>query len=168
VGGPLQHLKPCQLSYPRITVENPSGKDLFLIWKRITHTLTSSGRIAELHRELDSASRTSREDLGPYDEFTVRSCRDLPIIPNESLEVATNIIQNSKLIYYDDDEVRDTIMSSLSESEINNDDDDIRDVLSYLISEAGDLLPIRYKRPLQSFEDILAEEESLLSYDLSQ
>jgi hypothetical protein len=60
-------------------------------------------------------------------------------------------------------------MSNLSESEIDDinddDDDDIRDVPSYLIGEAADLSPFRYKSPLQSFEHILAEEESLLSYD---
>src|SRR2546423_306045 len=32
-----------------ITPEDLSGKDLFLIWKRITHSLVSSGRVAELH-----------------------------------------------------------------------------------------------------------------------
>jgi hypothetical protein len=37
-----------------------------LIWKRITHALVSSGRVAELHQELDIASRTGREDSRTY------------------------------------------------------------------------------------------------------
>ena len=141
------------------TPEDLSGKDLFLIWKRITHSLVSSGRVAELHQELDSASRTGREVTGPFSQ-----CRDPSLILNESLEAAANIAENNKLICYDDKEDGDTAMSSLSESEID-DDDDIRDVPSYLIGEAADLSPFRCKSPLQSFEDILAEEESLLSYD---
>jgi hypothetical protein len=95
--------------------------------------------------------------------LTVGSCRDPPFILNKSLEVAANIVENNKLICYDDEEDGDTAMSSLSESEI--DDDDIRDVPSYLIGEAADLSPFRCKSPLQSFEDVLAEEESLLLYD---
>jgi hypothetical protein len=134
-----------------------------LIWKKITHSLVSSRRVVELHQELDSASRTSCEDIGPCGQLTVGSCRDPPFILNKSLEVAANIVENNKLICYDNEEDGDTAMSSLSESEI--DDDDIRDVPSYLIGEAADLLPFRCKSSLQSFEDVLAEEESLLLYD---
>jgi hypothetical protein len=116
---------------------------------------------------LDSASRTGCEDAGSCGQLTVGSYRNPPLILNESLEAAANITENSKLICYDDEEDGDTAMSSLSESEIDDDDDDddIRDVPSYLIGEAADLSPFRCKSPLQSFEDVLAEEESLLSYD---
>ncbi len=145
------------------TTEDLSGKDLFLIWKRITHALVSSGRVAELHQELDSASRTGREDSRPCGQLTVGSCHDPPLISDESLEAAANIAENNKFICYDDEEDRDTAMPSPAESEI--DDDDIRDVSSNLIDEAADLSPFCYKSPLQSFEDVLAEEESLLSYD---
>jgi len=61
-------------------------------------------------------------------------------------------------------------MSSLSESETDNDDDDNDDscdVSSNLIDEAADLSLFRCKSPLPNFEDILAEEESLLSYDVT-
>jgi hypothetical protein len=84
------------------TPEDLSGKDLFLTWKRITHSLVSSGRVAGLHQELDSASRTGREDAEPCGQLTVGSCRDPPLILNESLEAAANIADNSKLICYDD------------------------------------------------------------------
>jgi hypothetical protein len=71
------------------TPEVLSGKDLFLIWKRITHSLVSSGRVAELHQELDTASKTGREDAGPCGQLIVGSCRDPPLILNESV-VITN------------------------------------------------------------------------------
>ena len=32
------------------------------MWKSITHALISTGHVAELHQELDHASRTGRED----------------------------------------------------------------------------------------------------------
>jgi hypothetical protein len=80
--------------------------------------------------------------------LTVRSC---PRISDESLEAAANITENNEFIYYDNKEDRDTAMSSLSKSEIDDDDDDnsdIRDVLSNLIDKAADLSPFRYKSPL--------------------
>ena len=108
-----------------------------MIWKRITHSLFSSEHVAELHQELGSASRTGREDAGPFGQ-----CRDAPLILNKSLETAANIAENNKLICYDDEEDGDTAMSSLSESETvddgddDDDGDDIRDMPSYLIGEA--------------------------------
>jgi hypothetical protein len=79
---------------------------------------------------------------------------DLPCISDESLEAATNIVENNEFIYYNNKEDRDTAMSSLSKSEIDNNDNndgdnsDIRNVLSNLIDKAADLSPFRYKSPL--------------------
>jgi hypothetical protein len=72
------------------TTEDLSVEGLFLIRKRITHALVSSGRVTELHQELNGASRTGREDSGPCGQLTVGSCRDPRLILNESLEAATD------------------------------------------------------------------------------
>jgi hypothetical protein len=153
------------------TAEDLSGKDLFLILKRITHTLVSSRRVAELHQELDSASRTSREDSRPCGQLTVGLHHDPPHISDKSLEAAANIAENNEFICYGDEEDGDTAMPSLSKSEINNDDDDddndIRNASSNIIYEAADLSPFRYKSLLQSFEDVFAEEKLLLLYDVT-
>jgi hypothetical protein len=45
---------------PPWTAENLDRKNLLSMWKSITHALT--GHVAELHQELDPASRTSREE----------------------------------------------------------------------------------------------------------
>jgi hypothetical protein len=82
--------------------------------------------------------------------LTVRSCHDPPCILDESLEAAANIVENNEFIYYNNKEDGDTVMSSVSESKINDNDDDsnIYNVLSNLINKAADLSPFRYKSPL--------------------
>jgi hypothetical protein len=117
----------------RTTAEDPSGQDLFLRWKRITHALVSSGRVAELHQELDSASRTGREDSRPCGQLTVGSWHNPPPISNESLEAGANFSENEESICYNDAEDGDTAMSSLSESEIDDDDNDLHDISPNLI-----------------------------------
>ncbi|KAF4630623.1 hypothetical protein G7Y89_g7516 [Cudoniella acicularis] len=121
---------------PPWTAENLDRKDLFLMWKSITHALISAGHVSELHQELDHASWTGREDLSS-DENNRLACG------------------------YDDEEDGDTVMSSPGESEF--DDNNVCDIPSNLIAEAA-ALP-HYYSPLQSFEDIFAQEESLPSFD---
>jgi hypothetical protein len=58
------------------TAEKLDRKDLFLMWKSITHALTSTGYVAELHQELDHASRTGRENLSSGSQWVVESCCD--------------------------------------------------------------------------------------------
>jgi hypothetical protein len=65
--------------------ENLDGGDLFSIWKSITHTLISSGHVAELYQELDHASRTGREDLSSGGQWIVKSCCDPALLLNELL-----------------------------------------------------------------------------------
>jgi hypothetical protein len=64
------------------TAENLDRKDLFFMWKSITRALISTRHVAELHQELDHASRTGREDLGLW---AIKSCRSPAPLPNESL-----------------------------------------------------------------------------------
>lgn len=45
------------------SAENLDRKDFFSMWKSITYALISTRHAAELHQELDHASRTGREDL---------------------------------------------------------------------------------------------------------
>jgi hypothetical protein len=77
--------------------------------------------------------------------------RDPPLVWNKLIEAAANIVENNKLTCGYNKEDRDTAMSSLGESEIdddNDENDDIHDVLSNLINKAADLSPFRYKSPL--------------------
>jgi hypothetical protein len=97
--------------------------------------------------------------------LVVGSCHDPLLISNKSLEAAANIVENNKLIYYDNEEDGDTVMPSPAESEI--DDNDIRDILSNLIDKATDLSPLLCKSLLLSFKDVFVEEESLLLYDVT-
>jgi len=46
------------------------------MWESITHTLISTGHVAELHQELDHASRTGREDPSSGGQWVVESCCD--------------------------------------------------------------------------------------------
>jgi hypothetical protein len=55
--------------------------------------------VAELHQELDSASRSGREDSRPW-SIDCGSGRD----SNESLEAAANIAENNKFICNDDED----------------------------------------------------------------
>lgn len=102
----LQQPLECERTFINaLTTEERSGKDLFAIWKRITHALVSLGRVAELHQELDSASRTSREDRRPWSQLTVRSCHDYPFMSDELLAAAAKIkiADNNNFICYDED-----------------------------------------------------------------
>jgi len=148
---------------PPWTTENLDRKDLLLMWKSITHALISTGHVAELYQELDSASRTGREDPTFGSQWAVESCRDPALLSNKSLQTAANSTENDRSVCgYSDGEStdEDTVMSSPSESDI---DDNVCDVPSSLITEAVALS--HYRSPLQSFEDIFAQQESLLPDD---
>lgn len=138
-------------------------KDFFLIWKSITRTLISTGHVVELHQELDHTSRTGREDLSSDGQWAVESCRDPARLLNELLETAANSIENESACGYGDEESisGDTVMSSPGESDI--DDDDLCDISRNFIADAADLS--HHRSPLPSFEDVLAQEKSLLSSD---
>jgi hypothetical protein len=145
------------------TAENLDRKDLLAMWKSITHALISTGHVAELHQELDHASRTGREDLSSGGQWAVESCCDPALLLNESLQTATNSTENDRSACgYDDEESidGDTVMSSPGESDI---DDDLCDISPNFIAEAADLS--HHHSPLLSFEDIFAQEESLLPDD---
>jgi hypothetical protein len=134
------------------------------MWKSITHTLISTGHVAELHQELDHASRTGREDPSSGGQWAVESCCDPALLSNESLQAAANSTENNRsACSYDDEESidGDTVMSSPGESNIE--DDDLCDISPNFIAEAADLS--HHHSPLLSFEDILAQEESLLPDD---
>ena len=149
---------------PPWTAENLDRKDLLSMWKSITHALISTGHVAELHQELDHASRTGREDPSSGGQWAVESCSDPALLSNELLQTAANSIENNRSACgYDDEESidGDTVMSSPGESDIE--DDDLCDISPNFIAEAADLS--YHHSPLLSFEDILAQEESLLPDD---
>jgi hypothetical protein len=151
--------------------ENLDRKDLLWMWKSLTHTLISTGHVAELHQELDHASRTGCEDING--QWAIESVHVPALLSKELLQAATNSTDNDRLAWDNGDEEsieRDTVMSTPGESEINDvddddddDDDDICDIPSNFIAEAAALPP--YHSQPQSFEDIFAQEESLLSCD---
>jgi hypothetical protein len=146
------------------TAENLDRKDLLSMWKSITHALISTGHVAELHQELGHASRTGREDLSSGGQWAVESCYDPALLSNKSLQTAANSTENNRSACgYDDEESidEDTVMSSSGESDIE--DDDLCDISPNFIAEAADLS--HHHTPLLSFEDILAQEESLLPDD---
>jgi hypothetical protein len=68
------------------TVENLDRKDLFSMWRNITHALISTGHVAELHQELGYASRTGREDLGSDGQWAEQSSRMDSITSQSSSE----------------------------------------------------------------------------------
>jgi hypothetical protein len=149
---------------PPWTAEKLDRKDLLSMWKSITHALISTGPVAELHQELDHASRTGREDLSSGGQWAVESCCDPALLSNESLQTAANSTEDDRSACgYDDEESidGDTVMSSPGESDI--DDDDLCDISPNFIAEAADLS--YHRSPLLSFEDILAQEKSLLPDD---
>jgi hypothetical protein len=128
-------------------------KDLFSMWKSITHALISTGHIAELHEELACASRTGREDLSSDGQLAVESCYDPTLLLNEPLQAAANSIENDRLACgYNEEELtnRDTVISNPSESDI--DDDDLYDISPNFIAEAADLS--HHRSSLLSFEDV--------------
>ncbi|PVH68981.1 hypothetical protein DL98DRAFT_599056 [Cadophora sp. DSE1049] len=123
---------------------------------RLSHDLNQ--HVAELHQELDHASRTGREDLSSGGQWAVESYRDHDLLSNESLQTAANSTKNDRSAcgYDDEDSIDgDTVISSPGESDI--DDDDLCDVSPNFIAEAADLS--HHHSPLLSFEDILAQEE---------
>jgi hypothetical protein len=149
---------------PPWTAENLDRKDLLSMWKSITHALISTGHVAELHQELDRASQTGREDPSSSGQWAVESCCDPALLSNESLHTAANSTENNRSACgYDDEESidGDTVMSSPGESDIE--DDDLCDISPNFIAKAADLS--HHHSPLLSFEDILAQEESLLPDD---
>ena len=134
------------------------------MWKSITHALISTGHVAELHQELDHASRTGREDLSSGGQWAVESCRDPALLSNELLQTTDNSTENDRSVCgYDDEESidGDTVMSSPSESDIE--DDYLCDISPNFIATAADLS--HHRSPLLTFEDILAQEESSLPDD---
>ncbi|KAI9769849.1 MAG: hypothetical protein M1840_003843 [Geoglossum simile] len=151
---------------PTWTSENLDPSYLILIWKDITHTLISSEYAAELHKELNTAGRTGREDAAGGQASSLayqrheESCRG-PALSDESQSVANSAENNRSTIEFDIED-EDTVMSSPDESEA---DDDIYNDLaipSYIIDEAADLSHHGHACPLLSFEEILAREQSLL------
>jgi hypothetical protein len=125
---------------PPWTAENLDRKDLLSMWKSITHALISTGHVAELHQELDHASRTGREGLSSGDQWAVESCCDPALLSNESLQTTANYTKNNRSACgYDDEESidGDTVMSSPGESDIE--DDDLCDISPNFIAEAADL-----------------------------
>jgi hypothetical protein len=150
---------------PPWTAEYLDRKDLFSMWRSITHALISARHVAELRQELDHASQTGREDLRSSDgNWAVGSCRDPALLLNKSLQTAANSTENDGLACgYDNDESINghTVMSSPVESDI--DDDDLCDISPSFIAKVADLS--HHRSPLPSFEDVLAQEESLLSSD---
>ena len=110
------------------TAENLDRKDLFLMWKSITHAL------------MDHASRTGREDLSSSGQWAVESCCDPALLSNELLQTAANSTENDRSACgYDDEESidGDIMMSIPGESDI--DDNDLCDIPSNLIIETAAL-----------------------------
>jgi hypothetical protein len=70
---------------PPWTAENLDRKDLLSMWKSITHTLISTGHVAELYQELDHASQTGREDPSSSGQWAVESCCDPALLLNKLL-----------------------------------------------------------------------------------
>lgn len=131
------------------------------MWKTITHALITAGHVAELHQELDHASRTGPEDLSSSSQWAIESCHNPAPISN--LHTSANITENGRSACGYDNEKSfdgDTVMSSQGDSDIDDDDDLIYDISPNFIAEAADL--IHHRSPPLSFEDVLAQEESLL------
>jgi len=137
--------------------------DFFSMWRSITHTLISTGHVAELYQELDYASQTGREDLNSNNHWAIESYYNSALFSNKLLQITTNSTENNKSIYrYNKKSINgDTIISSLGESNI--DDDNLCNILSNFIAEAADLL--YHRNPLPNFENIFAQEELFLSSD---
>jgi hypothetical protein len=150
------------------TAENISHKDLLLLWKEITYTLISSGHVAELHQELDHASRTGSEDPSSDSYYSAISSHDQASLPNELLPIATNRFRDDRLACGYGDKASadaDTVMLSPCESE-NDDDDqhhDICDATYDLITESADLTHCH--SPPRDFEEAFAQQEISLPYD---
>ena len=124
--------------------------------------MLSTGHVAELHKELEHASRTGRTDLGSDSLWAIKSCRNPAPLPNESLQANSTESGRSACGYRDEEPIDgDMVMSSPGESDI--DDDNFCDISANFIAEAADLS--NYHSMLPSFEDVLAQEESLLSSD---
>ena len=149
---------------PPWSAENLDCKDLFSLWKRITYALISTGHVADLRQELDYTSQTGRKDLSSDGQRAVESCRDPALLLNKSLQTANNAENNRSVCGYDNEESidGDTVVLSSGESE-SDDSDDLCDISSNFIAEAADLS--HHRNPLPNFEDILAQEESLLVGD---
>jgi hypothetical protein len=91
-------------------------------------------------------------------------CCDPALLSNELLQITANYTENNRSACgYDDEESidGDMVMSSPGESDIE--DDDLCDISPNFIAKAVDLS--HHHSPLLSFEDILAQEESLLPDD---
>src|SRR3954451_19435915 len=84
---------------PTWASENLDPSHLILLWKDIIHALISSGYAAELHKELNTASRTSHEDAagGHISSLAYQhheeSCRE-PAPSDETQSVANSVENN--------------------------------------------------------------------------
>lgn len=124
-------------------------KDLFSIWKNITHSLISQGRGTELQRELD-ISQTGHRDGVFRDSYWDTAQRG-----DNSLQIAANNKEGTPWTYVDD-ESSDADMVTSSEYDSENEDDDVWDIPRDLIDDAA-ALPCRALP--QTFEDIFENEE---------
>lgn len=166
---------------PSWAVENQDHNDLFLAWKSITQALISTGHLADLRRELNSACRTGYEGPAcenlaqPYylipitqdlskseSQRPVESCRDT-LLTDALPQTAANSAEHYRLASVDDDEDGVTVMSFADESEVDEDIYNAFDVPSDIIDEAADLSQFRH--PPQSSEGIFTRERTLLGHN---
>ncbi|CAG8972323.1 hypothetical protein HYALB_00001726 [Hymenoscyphus albidus] len=123
--------------------EEVARSRLFKIWKHITYTLISS--VAVLYKELKAAN-TSHE----------------PALSDQSSLITNR--ESNKLNDEFNNNDNDIMMLSADESEVK---DEVYDfgIPSSMIDEAADLSHYSHTLPLQSFEELLALEQSLLHRD---
>ena len=144
---------------PTWNTECRGPSDLILIWKSITYSLISAGHVAELYEALDSASGTGRAGATgdpPSDKCYEEACHG-PTLLYESQQ-NTNCAETNRSASNIDSEDEDAM--SLDGSEI----DDIYDldIPSSLIDDAADLSRYNHGDTPPSFEEVLAQERSLL------
>ncbi|KAI9772985.1 MAG: hypothetical protein M1840_008867 [Geoglossum simile] len=151
---------------PTWTSENLDPSYLILIWEDITHTLISSRYTAELHKELNTTSKTSYEDAAGGHASSLayqhheESCHELA--PSDESQSVANSAENNRSTSEFDIKDEDTVMSSPDESEADDDIYNALAILFYIIDEAADLSHHGHVCLLLSFEEILAREQSLL------
>jgi hypothetical protein len=134
---------------PTTEIADPSS--LMLIWKDITHALISAGHGAVLHQELNSRTGQSPNDHEPCNGVARSG-----LLQQSPAHRAENISWTNEL-----DSGEESTISSLDESD--SDEDIYEDLMipSYIIHDAADLAQC-HARPLQDFEEILAQEEAYM------
>ena len=153
---------------PTRNIKNLDPSDLILIWRDITQTLISTGHAAELRQALNSASRTGQGDVArDLPSRSVNNCHEEscqgPALSDESQPGANNSENNRSISSFDSE--GDDGMSSPDESDIDDNIYNDLDVPSYIIDEATDLSQYGHGNAPRSFEEILAQERSLLRCD---